>query len=112
MKVVHHKSEHYDVLIDRTTIFGNPWTHKERTAADFVVASRHEAIQNYRKWLIGEDFQNVFPERRQKILDNLHKLRGLTLGCWCSPLPCHGEVLVELVEGKEPGNPILDLFGC
>ena len=111
MKVVHHKKEPYDVLIDRTMIFGNPWTHKERTVAEFIVSSRHEAIDNYRKWLTGDGFEGVLPERRQRILDNLHKLKGLTLGCWCRPLPCHGEVLIELIEGKEPENSILDLFG-
>jgi len=110
MRVVHHKKEPYDVLIDRTTIFGNPWTHKERTKAQFVVASRKEAISNYRKWLTGEDFQDVLPEQRQRILEALPRLRGLALGCWCAPLPCHGEVLIELIEGKEPENPILDLF--
>lgn len=25
-------------------------------------------------------------------------LAGKTLGCWCKPKPCHGDVLVKLVE--------------
>jgi Domain of unknown function (DUF4326) len=28
----------------------------------------------------------------------LPELRGKTLVCWCAPLPCHGDVLVELAN--------------
>jgi uncharacterized protein DUF4326 len=28
----------------------------------------------------------------------LDELRGKVLGCWCHPLPCHGDVLCELVN--------------
>lgn len=32
------------------------------------------------------------------LLNDLHELKGKTLGCFCSPLACHGDVLVELVN--------------
>ena len=32
------------------------------------------------------------------LLDQLHELKNKLLGCWCKPLPCHGDVLVELVN--------------
>ena len=28
----------------------------------------------------------------------LGELRGKILGCWCKPKPCHGDILVKLVE--------------
>ena len=28
----------------------------------------------------------------------LNELEGKILGCWCTPLPCHGNILVRLVE--------------
>ena len=28
-------------------------------------------------------------------------LKGKTLACWCKPKPCHGDILLELAEGKE-----------
>ena len=28
----------------------------------------------------------------------LPELKDKVLGCWCNPLPCHGDVLVELVN--------------
>lgn len=33
---------------------------------------------------------------------NLEELRGRTLGCWCKPEPCHGDVLLDLVENGLP----------
>lgn len=43
-----------------------------------------------------------------------HELNGKTLGCWCAPLSCHGEVLVELfnrhVQTKEGVLVSQDVF--
>ena len=35
------------------------------------------------------------------LLAALPELQGKVLGCWCAPLPCHGDVLVELTPPKE-----------
>jgi hypothetical protein len=32
------------------------------------------------------------------LLSKICTLRGKVLGCWCSPQPCHGNVLVKLVN--------------
>ena len=34
----------------------------------------------------------------------LSELKGKRLGCWCKPAPCHGDVLVELIEEMESGG--------
>ena len=31
-----------------------------------------------------------------ELYDSVSKLQGKTLGCWCSPEPCHGEILHRL----------------
>ena len=31
---------------------------------------------------------------------NLDELAGKRLGCYCAPKPCHGDVLVELVNAR------------
>ncbi|WP_274644942.1 DUF4326 domain-containing protein [Pseudomonas serbica] len=54
------------------------------------VSSRTEAMNRFWYWLEGTADQNVEPERRQWILDNLESLRGKRLGCFCMPQPCHG----------------------
>lgn len=77
-KVVHCKREPYDVYIGRGSIWGNPF----RLGPE---CSREQSIQQYREYL-----QNT-PE----LLKKVRELRGKVLGCWCSPKPCHGDVLVE-----------------
>lgn len=32
---------------------------------------------------------------------SVDQLKGQTLGCWCAPGPCHGEVLARLADGEE-----------
>jgi hypothetical protein len=88
-KVVHCKRDPFDVLIDRSTKWGNPFSHKEGTKATRVVESRAEAIRQYRRWLwieVGDGRITV---------EDLASLHGKTLGCWCKPDLCHGDVLVS-----------------
>jgi hypothetical protein len=35
-----------------------------------------------------------------KVLTALPELRGRDLVCWCAPLPCHGDVLLELASKR------------
>lgn len=89
--VVHCKKEKYDVYIGRPSKWGNPFTHLTYgTKAKFKVSSRLEAIQLYENWITeGEG---------QYLLSDLHELKDKVLGCWCAPLPCHGDVLVKLID--------------
>ena len=91
-KVVHCKRESYDIYIGRPSPFGNPFSHKENTLAEFKVDTREEAVEKYREWFLSHD-------NYQEVLDYL---RGKTLGCWCKPKACHGDVLVELANAPKP----------
>lgn len=42
--------------------------------------------------------------KNKDLMDSLEELKGKTLGCWCHPKPCHGDVLVKLVNEKFPEN--------
>jgi hypothetical protein len=90
MKVVHCKKEPYDVYIGRPSKWGNPFTHikDKKTKAEFIVETRDEAVDKYRDWILSN------PE----LLKDLHELKGKTLGCWCKPKSCHGDVLIELID--------------
>lgn len=71
----------YDVDVSRAGKWGNP----------FVIGahgSRATVIAKYRAWLL----------QQPQLLASLHELRGKVLGCYCAPLPCHGDVLVELAD--------------
>ena len=91
-RVVHCQREPYDVYIGRPSDWGNPFTHiKDRsTRAEFIVRNREEAIAKYREWVISQ------PE----MMKRLEELRGKTLGCWCKPKSCHGDVIIELLNSR------------
>jgi hypothetical protein len=88
-KVVHCKKESYDVYIGRPGRFGNPFSHKENTLAKFKVESRKEAIKKFKEYLLSLD--------KNELDGILNELKGKTLGCWCKPKLCHGDVYVELI---------------
>ncbi len=50
--------------------------------------SREESLKLYEKWVI------------KNLWDHLDQLEGKTLGCWCKPESCHGDVLVKLLKQK------------
>lgn len=86
--VVHCKKEPYDVYIGRPFKWGNPFSHKEGTRAQFQVGTVQEAIDSYKTWI----------KTQPDLLAALPELKGKVLGCWCKPGPCHGDVLEELAN--------------
>lgn len=100
-KVVHCKIEPFDVYVGRGSVWGNKWSHKEGTQAEFIVATREEAIAKYREWI----------QTQPQMLARLKELKGKTLGCWCkhpkNPLACHGDVLAELAD-QIPDDAVKD----
>jgi hypothetical protein len=81
--VVNMREGGYEVYIGRPSKWGNP----------FVIGkdgSREEVIAKYRKYIMT----------RKDLLDSLGELEGKRLGCFCAPLACHGDVLVELVSRR------------
>lgn len=87
-KVVHFKKEKYDVYIGRPSIWGNPYSHKVGTQAKYKVATKKEAVEKYREYLLNSP----------NLLSQLHNLEGKILGCWCKPGLCHGDVILEIIE--------------
>lgn len=81
-RVVHCKRSAFDLYIGRPSRWGNPFS----IGRD---GSRAEVIEKYEAWLLTQP----------TLLRDLPTLRGKTLGCWCSPQRCHGEVLVRLAGG-------------
>jgi len=93
--VVHCKRSHYDVYIGRPSKWGNPYSHKPGTLARFRCRTRKEAIEKYEQWLRS---QPELMEAARK------ELRGKVLGCWCAPLPCHGDVLARIANEEDASN--------
>ena len=94
-RVVHCKKEPYDVMIDRMTIFGNPYPLSRYT--------RQESLRKYKIYFYKR--LKTDPEFKRRVLE----LDGLTLGCWCKPQDCHGDIIVEYLEscvGIDTSKPV------
>lgn len=79
-RVVNLRNFPYDVCIDRRSKWGNPYYVG-------MHGTREEVIEKYRAWIM----------KQPSLLEALPELKGKRLGCWCAPLPCHGDVLLELI---------------
>ncbi|MGD2072133.1 MAG: DUF4326 domain-containing protein [Candidatus Thorarchaeota archaeon] len=86
-RVVHCKKEPYDIYIGRPSKWGNPF----KIGQD---GTRTEVISKYRNWV----------KAQPNLMNSLHELVDKTLGCWCKPKACHGDVLVELVKKEKLKN--------
>lgn len=75
----------YDVAIDRSSPFGNPFYLGKD-------GGRAEVLAKYRTYFYKRVDEDA--EFRRKVL----ALRGLKLGCWCSPLLCHGMIIAEYID--------------
>jgi Domain of unknown function (DUF4326) len=40
----------------------------------------------------------IYLSNQPGLLKQIHELKDKTLGCWCKPEPCHGDVLIELAD--------------
>lgn len=105
MPIVNIKTQPCDVYVGRQnnkTHFGNPFSHIAHSTIKHVVATREEAVSSFEKWILGEAHEDVEPDRLLWILENLHTLKGKTLGCWCAPKACHASVLERLANEWVP----------
>ena len=76
------------IPIDRRSIFGNPFKITP-------TCTREDSIRKYKGRFDRLIYRDSHFEQAVKLL------RGHTLGCWCTPLPCHGDVIIEYLEGLE-----------
>lgn len=89
--VVNLKHQNYDVYIGRGSKWGNPY----RIGID---GTRNEVIEKYRDYLL-----TTFSD------SDIIQLQGKTLGCFCKPNRCHGDVIVEVIE--ELSSPLKNFYG-
>jgi hypothetical protein len=84
--VVNLKHNDYDVFIGRPSIWSNPFRIG-------IHGDRNEVIEKFRELIKSQP--HLIELAREM-------LKGKVLGCFCKPLPCHGDIWCELLnEGKE-----------
>ena len=87
-KVVHCKHQPFDVYIGRPMPDfpeGSPFCNPFKIGID---GNRTEVLAKYESYLRG----------RQDLLDLLPSLEGKTLGCWCFPKKCHGDIIIKILN--------------
>lgn len=72
------------IYIGRPSIYGNPYVIGKD-------GSRSQVIEKYRKYIeTHKDKESI-----------IHSLKDKDLVCFCSPMPCHGDVLLELCKNTD-----------
>lgn len=83
--VVNRHTDEFDIYIGRGTPWGNPFIRGIHGNLPQVI---HRYEDHMRKQIA---LGIILPE-------DLMKLKGKRLGCSCKPRPCHGDVLVKLIN--------------
>lgn len=81
--VVNGRKEECDIFIGRGSKWGNPFMIG-------IDGTRDQCIWKYRQQLLSNPVKLAAVKR---------ELKGKVLGCYCKPLPCHGDVLAEIADG-------------
>ena len=68
-----------------SSIFANPYKIN-------VDGNREEVIEKYKKYITDKINNDT------NLQSELLSMKGKTLGCWCKPELCHGDVLVDLIK--------------
>jgi len=88
-RVLNKRTDHIPpdaVYVGRPSKWGNPARIQHGV-------SREDALNLYRAYLQTPHGQDL--------LKQIHELRGKDLVCWCAPLPCHADILLELANREE-----------
>lgn len=79
------------VFVDgkRFPLTDSVWANPFKITRDM---SSDQTVDVYEKWI--RDYLKMYPQ----MLEALKTLRGKTLGCWCKPERCHGDVLASIID--------------
>lgn len=80
------------VYVGRPTKWGNPFklpSYYGNQSRETRLALRETLIRQYCEYLDAHPFLKEMARR---------ELKGKDLVCWCAPMPCHADVLLELAN--------------
>lgn len=78
------------VYVGRPSKWGNPYSHHPGKYVRQKVRTREEAVTQFAALVAAN------PDFRAEIK---RELRGKDLVCWCAPLACHADILLEIANG-------------
>lgn len=80
-------NEHRDPVPENAVYIGRP----SKWGNPFIIGvhgNRKQVIEKYKAYILS----------KPQLLASLHELRGKTLVCYCKLKPCHGDVLINLIN--------------
>lgn len=91
---------------------GNPFTHdgKKSSIARLSFPTREEAINAFEMYfdqMYGKnnDLTRAFDE----IYDKYKNGEDIYLGCYCKPLPCHGDIIAKKLQEKLVKEKLMEM---
>ena len=103
IKTDDYSSHPNNFYIGRPSILSNPFTYdgKRSNLAKLSFKTREEAIEAYELYFNSmiendKDFQEEF----NKIYKKYKNGEDIYLGCFCHPLPCHGDIIARELQRK------------
>ena len=88
----HSLLKHPTIQIDRRTWLGNP----------FILGpdgNRATVIEKYKVWFDQQMLSNEeFKEKFYDMCKSYAHYEIVQLACWCSPQPCHGDIIKQAME--------------
>lgn len=85
------------------SVLGNPYTDKplKGTLAVFKARNREDAIEKYSSYFDAQYGRNIeFTNIIDEIYEKYKNGETVYLECYCHPLPCHGNVIVEKLQRR------------
>ena len=81
------------VYVGRPTKWGNPYNVNDPLLPYGLSKAerRQMVVDEYRKYL----------ENNHNLMEALPELKGKDLVCWCTPLPCHADILLEAANAPQ-----------
>ena len=80
------------VYVGRPTTWGNPMTVRE-------VRSLNPGLTEFEANQIAVNWYRQYIKLRPDLIEAARReLRDKDLVCWCAPLPCHADILLELAN--------------
>ena len=76
---------------EKDSIWHNPFKIDADTTRDDAMKKYETYIKNRLK-------------TEPKLVIQLLKLKGKTLGCWCHPQKCHGDILIKMIKHYSKNN--------
>lgn len=81
------QNSRYDIYIGRGSKFGNKYSHIYKKGIIYC-PTREIAIERFEA-----DFR-----KNPNMIELLKELKGKTLGCFCKPKSCHGDIYIKLIK--------------